>query len=84
MDTWVRRKAGSRVHAVRVPDDLLLPATFLGAECTLVEGPIVARCGVKMNGRLFRIPDEYVDGWRRQRHTCPTCEFAVRGEPSYV
>ncbi len=82
LDVWARRKGYSRVHLIRVSDDLLIPATFLRADCTLIEGPIVARCGVKMVGHLFRIPDEYLAGWRLKKHTCPTCEYvaSARGD----
>ena len=80
LDTWSRRFGSNRVHAIRVPSDLVYPALAFGAPCEALEGPIVARCGTTLRGQLIRIPDEHVEGWRKQRHTCSTCEYAVRNE----
>jgi hypothetical protein len=73
-----RRRGANRVHFALVMPETISDATYLGAACQVIVGPLVAWCGRTLNGDKFVIPDEHLDGWKQQGHVCQECRLIGR------
>jgi hypothetical protein len=73
-----RRLGANRVHVALVMPASLVPGSHFGAACTFVAAPVKALCDRTLRGALVEIPDEHLEGWKRQGHLCRECVLTAR------